>query len=137
MAVLVHFLHRHVWDTVVILEEGNLPHPRFPLCNILVTWRSLNGMNRLTVQFKKGAEKKRPRLVSEEERAVISRAFSAYVSPLDMVTSFKYVGRFISAVYDDWPEVLINLAKERAVWGGGDKDSQQGGGGAAGVGISF
>ena len=26
----VHVLHRHVQDTVVILEEGNLPHPRCP-----------------------------------------------------------------------------------------------------------
>ena len=25
-----NFLHRHVRDTVVILEEGNLPHPRCP-----------------------------------------------------------------------------------------------------------
>ena len=24
----VHFLHRHVLDTVFILEEGNLSHPR-------------------------------------------------------------------------------------------------------------
>ena len=24
-AMRVHFWHRHVWDTVVILEEGNLP----------------------------------------------------------------------------------------------------------------
>ena len=27
-AMLVHFLHLHVWDTVVILDKGNLPHPR-------------------------------------------------------------------------------------------------------------
>ena len=26
-AMRVHFLHRHVLETVVILEEGNLPHP--------------------------------------------------------------------------------------------------------------
>ena len=32
----VHFWHRHVQDTVVILEEGNLPHTRCSLCNILV-----------------------------------------------------------------------------------------------------
>ena len=29
-AIRVHFLHRHVRDTVVILEEGNLPHPQCP-----------------------------------------------------------------------------------------------------------
>ena len=29
-AMWVHFVHRHVHDTVVILEEGNLPLPRCP-----------------------------------------------------------------------------------------------------------
>ena len=29
-AMRVHFVHRHVHDTVVILEEGNLPLPRCP-----------------------------------------------------------------------------------------------------------
>ena len=28
MAMQVHFLHQHVLDIVVILEEGNLPHPQ-------------------------------------------------------------------------------------------------------------
>ena len=46
----VHFWNRHVRDTVVILEEGNLSHPRCPLCDILVTWRSLSGMHRHTTQ---------------------------------------------------------------------------------------
>ena len=32
----VHLWYRHVRDTVVILEEGNLPHPRCPLCYMLV-----------------------------------------------------------------------------------------------------
>ena len=35
-AMRVHFLHRHVWYTVVILEEVNLPHPWCPRCKILV-----------------------------------------------------------------------------------------------------
>ena len=30
-AMWVHFWHRHFQETVVILEEGNTPHPRFPL----------------------------------------------------------------------------------------------------------
>ena len=29
-AMRVHFMHRHVLETVVILEEGNLPHPLCP-----------------------------------------------------------------------------------------------------------
>ena len=56
MAMQVHFWHRHVWDTVAILVEGNLLHPQFPLCDILVLWRSLNGLHRRKVQCKKGTE---------------------------------------------------------------------------------
>ena len=35
-AMRVQLWHRHVRDTVVILEEGDLPHPRCPLCDMLV-----------------------------------------------------------------------------------------------------
>ena len=31
---------------VVILEEGNLPHPWCPLCDMLVPWKDLNGTHR-------------------------------------------------------------------------------------------
>ena len=33
-----------------------------------------------------------------------------------MITSFKYLGREISAADDDWPAVVGNLAKARSVW---------------------
>ena len=33
-AMRVHFVHRYVQDTVVMLEEGNLPHPRCPRCDM-------------------------------------------------------------------------------------------------------
>ena len=26
----IHFAHHHMWDTIIILEEGNFPHPCFP-----------------------------------------------------------------------------------------------------------
>ena len=73
-------------------------------------------MNRRTAKFKKGAEQKRRILATEEEKAVTPRAFSAYGRPLDMVIYFKYLGGVISAADDDWPEVVRNLAKARAVW---------------------
>ena len=50
----------------------------------------------------KGVECKRWKLAAEEERAVTSREFSADGSPLEMVTSFIYLGRVISAEDDDW-----------------------------------
>ena len=32
----VHFLHRNIRDTMVILEYENLPYPLCPRCDILV-----------------------------------------------------------------------------------------------------
>ena len=39
----VHFVHRHVHDTVVFLEEGNLPLPRCPRCDLQGPRKALNG----------------------------------------------------------------------------------------------
>ena len=54
-AMRVHFVHRHVHDTVVILEEGNLPLPRCPRCDLQVSRRALNGRHLETNQCKTGA----------------------------------------------------------------------------------
>ena len=77
-AMRVHFLHRHVHDTVVILEEGNFPYTRCPLCDMMVPWKALNGTHRRTSECNRGAERKRRQLAAEEEREVTTRAFSAY-----------------------------------------------------------
>ena len=42
-AMQVHLLHWNVRDSVIIFEEGNLPHLRCPRCGILVPWITLNG----------------------------------------------------------------------------------------------
>ena len=47
-AMRVHFWRRHVRDIVIILEEGNLPHPRCSRCDMMVPWRSLNGRHKST-----------------------------------------------------------------------------------------
>ena len=67
-AMRVHFVHRHVQYTVVIMEEGNLPHPRFPLGDLQVPRKALNGHHLGTAQCKKGAERKRRRLAEMEMR---------------------------------------------------------------------
>ena len=117
-AMRVHFWHWHVWDTLLILEEGNTPHPRFALCDILVWCQSLNGFHKSTAQCKKGAEKKRRRLAAEEARALNSRAFSAYGRPLKMVLYFKNLWVVISAADDEWQAVIQN--QRRRGWFGGE-----------------
>ena len=54
--------------------------------------------------------------MAEEERKVTVRDFRVYGRPLEMATSFKYLGRVISATGDEWPEVVRNLAWAKTVW---------------------
>ena len=67
-AMRVHFMHWNVLDTVVILEEGNIPHPRCPRCNILVPWITLKVSHPDTAQCARGAEWKRRRIAEVELR---------------------------------------------------------------------
>ena len=84
-AMRVHFWRRHVRDTVIILEEGNLPHPRCEECDMLVPWRSLNGRHKDTEMCRSGAIKKRRREIETEIRESTERAFEAYGGQIEAV----------------------------------------------------
>ena len=116
-AMRVHFLHRRVQDTVIILEEGNIPHPRCPQCDMMVPWQALNRRHLATTQCARGAERKRKRLAEEELWEISERAFQAYGAPLEHVAEFNYLGRVMMAVDDDWPEVAGIPQKVRKSWG--------------------
>ena len=115
-AMRVHFWYRHVRDTVVILEQGNLTYPRCPLCDMLVPWKAQNGTHMRTEQCTWGAVRRRRQLAAEEEREVTARNFSAYGRPLEMVTSFKYLGRVILESDNDCVAVVRNLDRVKTVW---------------------
>ena len=51
----------------MILEEVNLPHPLFPLRNMMLLWKALNGTHRHTSHCNQGAERNSWRLAAEEE----------------------------------------------------------------------
>ena len=74
----VHFVHRYDQDTVVMLEEGNFPHPRCARCDMQVTWQAHNGSHLGTAQCAKGAERKRRWLAETETRENSGQAFIAY-----------------------------------------------------------
>ena len=116
-AMRVHFWRRHVRDIVIILEEGNLPHPSCSRCDMLVLWRSLNGRHKSTAMCRSGAERKRQRLAEIEIQESMEMAFEVYGTQLKTVPSFKYLGRILTAGDDDWPAVAGNLGKERKSWG--------------------
>ena len=85
-AMRVHFVHRHVQDIVVMLEEVNFPHPRCARCDMQVPRQALNGRHLGTVECEKGAERKRQRLFETETRENSERAFRAYGQPMEEVT---------------------------------------------------
>ena len=75
----------------------------------MLPWKALNVTHRCTSQCTWGADQKKRKLAAEEEREATARDFSPYGCPLEMVTSFKYLGQVISATDGEWPEVLRNL----------------------------
>ena len=74
----MHFLHRNVLDTVVILEEGNLPHPWCGRCDMMFPQRALNSRHPAMAQCAREAEQKRRRLAEAEKRESLERAFEVY-----------------------------------------------------------
>ena len=62
-------------------------------------------------------EQKIRRLEEEELREILERAFQAYDTPLDNVTEFKYIGRVMKSVDEEWPTVSGILHKEKkSLW---------------------
>ena len=47
-------------------------------------------------------------------QAIMLVSFQAYGRPLGMVTSFKYLGRVLSALDGEWPVVVANIWKARS-----------------------
>ena len=83
-AMQVHFVHWHILKTVVILEEGNLPHPQCARCDILVSWLALNRGYPSTAYSKRGAEQKRRRLAEADMWESTNRDFEACGEPIKM-----------------------------------------------------
>ena len=54
--------------------------------------------------------------MAEESGVVFSTSFSAYGIPLEMMTSFKYLGRVLLVADDEWLTVVQNVVKVRTVW---------------------
>ena len=93
----------------MILEEGNRPYPRYPKCDMFVSHKALNGQHLTTAFLRRGEERKRRRLAEEEVQAGTDMDITSYGIPLSPFTSFKYLGRVLSAADDNWPAVVHNL----------------------------
>ena len=116
-AMHVHFWRRHVRDTIIILEEGNLSHPRCENCDMFVLYRALNGRHKSTMMCKRGAKSKRWRLEDAEKRENTEVAFEVYGQQIQSVPRFTYLVRVMTAGDEEWPTVAGKLVMEQKSWG--------------------
>ena len=82
----IHFMHRHVRDMTVILEEGKRPHPLCPACDMFVPWAAMNHHHPATTLCAWVSDRKRQLMVEVEARAGAATAFQEYVQTLKTVT---------------------------------------------------
>ena len=54
--------------------------------------------------------------MEEEAQAGVETAFKAYGRPLEAVTSFKHLGRLLTATDNYWPPVIANIQKVNKSW---------------------
>ena len=99
----VHFMHRHVKDTVIIMEEFNLYHPQCPRCDTLVPWKDLSSRNVTYSQCAKGVEQEISRMTAKEMRESAASVFQFYGRSIEIVTYFKDLGLIMTASDDDFP----------------------------------
>ena len=55
-------------------------------------------------------------MAESELRESTERDFEAYSNPIEAVSSFKYLGRIMTAGEDDCPAVAGNLVNARKSW---------------------
>ena len=79
---------------------------------MFVYHKALIGCHLATAFFHRGEERNQRRLEEEGVRAGMEMASTDYGIPLTLVTSFKYLVRFLSAVKNDWPSVVHKLCRE-------------------------
>ena len=69
------FVHGHMRDTVLILEEGNHPHTRCHSCNIFPLCAAMNNCRPKTALCEWGEDRKRQQPEKEEAWAEAEEAF--------------------------------------------------------------
>jgi hypothetical protein len=110
-----HFMFRHPACTLAILEEGLVPLPRCPLCRMHLPLASVR-THTSTALCRQGTMLRQKETLLETYRLAREVVFSVRDTPLDLVSSFQYLGRPLSCFGDDWAALRKNLDKARLRW---------------------
>jgi hypothetical protein len=108
-----HFMFHHPASTLCILEEGLLPKCEFCRMHIPLTSVSTHS---LTAICRQGTAYRQKEILLQTARYAREATFSVRNLPLEMVSSFSYLGRPVTTHCDDWTALHKNLAKARTRW---------------------
>ena len=64
--ILIHSMHCHMRETLVILEVSNRPQPCCLACEMFIPWAALKLCHPMTALYAKGVESNISRLVEDE-----------------------------------------------------------------------
>ena len=109
-------MHRHIKYTLIILDEENFLHPRCKHCGIFVPRLTSQNSHPNKEICKRGADRKRQRLATEESRRATDQVIMAQKVPLYTVHVFKYFDRLFPNNDDDWPTVHADIFKYPNIW---------------------
>ena len=110
-----HFTHRPR-DSVLHITEDGPPPQRCELCDMPVTAYALRRGHRFSAVCRAGAARRRQALAIRRSHEALDKKFFAYGIELEQVTTFRYLGRPLSATDNDWPALYWNLRKARQRW---------------------
>lgn len=107
-------MFRHPTAELAIAEEGRLT--RCELCRMFVRPIAFRNGHQTSAKCRAGAARWRQRMALEHARSSRSVRFAAGGVDLESVSTFKYLGRPLSATGNDWPALYTNLTKARQRW---------------------
>jgi hypothetical protein len=109
----VHFQQRHLEDTIVIEQEGRLP--RCTNCGIFSS--TVGARHQASMTCRKATERRQKQVVAKEhERLKKDVVFTVSGKPIEIVDTFKYLGRVTAKTDSDEAAVLRNLVQARRKW---------------------
>jgi exonuclease III len=110
----LHFRTRHLEDTIIIEEEGQLP--RCDLCGFFGNAVGTDS-HKETVDCKKFAERRRQHFQAKRQESAREVSFTVNGTSINRVSEFKYLGRILEESDDDAPAANRQLERARERWG--------------------
>ena len=110
----IHFRLRHIEDTIVIDQEGQLPQCR--LCGFFGSRTDSDG-HRESLVCQKFAERRRQYFQAQRQARAKEVTFQVGGQELNRVNRFRYLGRVLDEDDDDVHAALRQLSRAKAKWG--------------------